>query len=47
MNYYKVPTANKEEIIIFSDVAYKSEDGYTSFGFMMMLNGVIVDTGAT
>lgn len=37
---------NKEDVIIFSDAAYKFEKGLASFGFMMMLNGSIMDVCA-
>ena len=38
--------SSKEDIIIFSDVAFKAKEGYASFGFVMMLNDGIVDVGA-
>ena len=38
--------SSKEDIIIFSDAAFKAKEGFASFDFVMMLNDVIVDTGA-
>ena len=38
--------SSKEDIIIFSDAAFKAKEGYASFGFVMTLNDVIVDGGA-
>ena len=38
--------SSKEEIIIFSNAAFKAKEGYASIGFVMMLNDVIVDAGA-
>lgn len=32
--------------MILLDAVYKAKDGITSFGFIMILNGIIVDTGA-
>lgn len=36
----------KEDVIVFPDVAYKAKEQFASFGFMMILNGVIVDASA-
>ena len=37
--------SNKEDLVIFSDTAYKAKEGNSTFGYIMMLNGIIVDTG--
>ena len=34
---------SKEDVIVFLDVAYKAKEQFASFGFMMILTGVIVD----
>ena len=32
--------------MVFSDAAYKAKDEITSFGFVMVLNGIVADAGA-
>ena len=36
----------KEDIILFSVTVFKAKEGYALFGFVIMLNGVIVDAVA-
>ena len=38
--------SNKDDKITFMDAAYKTKEGWASFGYIMKLNGDIVGTGA-
>lgn len=37
--------SNKEDLAIFSDIAYKAKEGNSTFGYSMILNDIVVDAG--